>query len=141
MKNSLIITVAAVAALSLSGCATIKENAAAAAVGVANFQCDRTDREKLEARGLYHAATGRVLVGYCEGDDGYDDAVKKFITDPQKIHGKVVRGILSGDYQSVIPVLLKAGKDNGDLELDSVGCVIRPSGWRHCPPTKPAPRE
>lgn len=134
--KKIIITIAAVAALSLTGCATIAENAAAAARGVADFQCDRSLRERLELRGLYYDQTGRVLVGYCPDDDGYDAAVKKFITEPRQIHGEVVKSILQGDYKSIVPILINAGADNADLQTDDTGCIVHANGWRNCPPPR-----
>lgn len=120
-------------ALLLSGCATVAQKVGPVARTIADAQCSLTPEQRFYERLAYYNLTGRLLVGFCPGEPGYDDAVDEYITEPSKYKAAYYEAIVSGDPAALIEAGINIGLKFGKIHSDEDGCVVFADGGRYCP--------
>lgn len=135
MMKKTIAIIALCSAAVLTGCANIKEGAQSlvspAAKKVAEISSGLSPAQAAAARAAYYEETERVLVGWSPGDEGYEDAVKKYITEPAEFQSGYIQSILTGNYDSIIRLLTERGDR---ITVDGDKCIVLSTGWKSCPP-------
>lgn len=125
------------AAAVLPGCANVQEGVsslvAPGAKKVAEISSSLSPEQAAAARAAYYAETERVLVGWSPGDDGYDEAVQKYITEPAEVQNAYWSSITTGSYDILIRKLQERGASFDNIKKDG-RCFVLNNGWRSCPP-------
>lgn len=132
--TSLLSAVLVLGACTFSG--SLIETAAPVSQAVADFQEGLSPEKRALQRAVYYEQTGRVVVAWGPDDEGYDDAVAKYITGPNALHSAYWQSIVEGDYSHIIRKLSERVESVRGISLDADKCFILASGWRSCPPPK-----
>lgn len=130
LKKALVGAAAVIAMVGMSGCAafdTVKNFAAGGAEKVAEAQCGLSPEARYAERKLYFEANGekRLLVGFCKGEDGFDNAVAEYVAQPSALL-EIANSAVDGDYAPAALELVKTMIQNGKLTADENGCITLP---------------
>lgn len=141
-KRHILASVAAAAVLVLTGCSDLVQRIAPVADTVAGVQCGAPYEVRFAERKAYYEANGkrRLLVGFCEGEAGFDNAVQEYIVAEEAKAGALY-GALGGDFADVVNQAIKYSVDSGGLKSDADGCFLLQDIGRFCPVVNPPPRE
>lgn len=131
LKKIILLTAIAFA----SGCSLanpLTSLAEPAAKRVGELHAQLSTEQRAIGRAAYYDQTGIVVVSWQPDDVGYEDAVAKFITEPDALQKDYLQFVVGGDYTRLINRMTDRAAAAGGIKFDATGCVVLKDNLRLC---------